>query len=407
MSIKDNSGYKAARFCLILFSFFTICSFLYALITQRYNGDFMGTHVDLPLWTLVLNLVLTLAPYFFTWILYKKFKKSEVTRAITIPIQFFGVFLIFIIIWNILVTLAFGVGVLGAPLYEAPIFIKPFIQILNRFHYVYGGMLYILVSGKRNRTQFLIVFLLIILAYLRAGLGIFLYFGLTFSIKYFDEMWKVIKEKLLVAVIVLFTFPILVGLLYDLRSALRNSDEQATSLTSKDLIFGKLIGRLSSFSNSAMILQEAPYFFYNAQSLSPYYFQQQAIGGMISVNLMPKLYPENLLINVFGGDSEYVSYMVGTQGGWYIAAMKSLNVLMLNLFTVLVCVLLTFYFFRFMRFENANEYAFMLVLYPLTSGVANEYSQLVLSTLIYIVLFLLVNYYQSKTLRVENPKLRN
>lgn len=388
--IKDFDSTKSAKHLYLFFVLTAFLSFLYAIINGRLNGDFLGVFVTLPFWILLLNLFFTVLPFFFTWKVYLYFKNRKQKYLISIPTTFFGYFLIFIIIWNTIVTILYGVGVMAAPPYEAPELIKPVIQLMNRFNYFYGVFLYVLLVPKKNKLQFLLVFLLLILAYLRAGLGVFMYLAMLFYIKYFFEINSIVKKHKILVICSIFAFPIFVSSMYELRNALRNQEDTEIG---EDLIFGVLTGRLSSFSDSAFILQEAPYFVLNAQQLDPYYFQKQALGGVFSMKYMPDIRPESMLFKFYYESSEdNVTYMAGTQGNLYISLFHSISTFFLNLTTIIFYIFSTFYLFRLLRFDYANELAFMLLLYVLMSGVSNEYAFLIFSVFVYLVLFLVVNF---------------
>lgn len=387
--INDSDSIKSAKYLCLFFVFTAFLSFLYAVFTGRLNGDFLGVEVTLPFWLLTVNFIFTILPFFVTWKIYLYYKKKEVKNRVTIPIIFFQYFLIFIIIWNIIVTILFGVGVMAAPPYEAPTLIKPVIQVMNRFNYMYGTFIYILVVPKKNWFQFLLVLMLLVLAYLRAGLGVIMYFGMLYYIKYFIEANRFLKRQKIIVILFLVCFPIFVNGLYELRSVLRNQEMESAM---PDPIFGVLMGRLSSFSDSAFILQEAPLFFISAKDLDPFYFQKQALGGVISLNYMPEHRPESMLFKFYYENSEdNVTYMAGTQGNLYLALFKSPMVFFLNLITVFFYVISTFYFFRLLRFDYSHELAFMLLLYVLMSGVSNEYAFLIFSIFVYVVLFMIIN----------------
>jgi hypothetical protein len=387
--INDSDSTKSAKHLYLFFVLAAFLSFLYALFKGRLNGDFLGVEVTLPFWLSTVNFIFTILPFFVTWKLYLYFKKKEIKNRVTIPITFFQYFLIFIIIWNIIVTILFGVGVMAAPPYEAPPLIKPIIQIMNRFNYFYGAFIYILFVPKKNKFQFVLVSMLLLLAYLRAGLGVLLYFGMLFYIKYFYEVNRFIKKQTILVIILLVFFPMFFSVLYSLRSTLR---AQENDVALSDPILGILMGRLSSFSDSAFILQEAPLFFISAQELDPFYFQKQALGGVISQDYMPDNRPEVMLFKFYYDKSEdNVTYMAGTQGNLYLSLFKSPLTFLLNLSTIFFYIIATFYLFRLLRFDYSHELAFMLLLYVLMSGVSNEYAFLIFSIFVYVVLFMVVN----------------
>jgi hypothetical protein len=211
--MKFNSEKKAARGLYFFFLFTSVSSFLYALIRGKLNGDFLGVEVTISVWLLLINLVFTLLPFYILWKFYCYFKNKQKLFDNAFHLKNFSIFLFTIIFLNIIVTLLYGVGIMAAPNYEAPGYIKPFIQILNRFSYTYGSFIYIIAVPKKNKTQIALVILLIFLSYLRAGLGIFLYLAMLFYLKYFNEVFKIFKKHLLVVILILFTTPFIVTFL--------------------------------------------------------------------------------------------------------------------------------------------------------------------------------------------------
>lgn len=381
-----------AKHILNFFLFCLFVSFGYVVVSGKYNGDFLGMPVTLDIRLLILNLILSALPFLLVFKLYKYFKKSPLKRHVTIPIKFFGYFLFILLLWNITMTIFFGVGIMTAPPYEAPPFIKIIIQLANRLNYSYGFFLYVLATSKKNKTQYILLVLILILSFLRAGLGILFYLGMIFYLKYNDEILFYIKRHKIVIAILVINFPILVGLLFQLRSSLRHQEHEEMSFI--NLITGKLIGRISSFSDSAIILQEAAYFYLGSQSLDNFYFQKQAIGGIFSQNFMPSTVPEKMLVHLYSPEAENVSYMTGTNGNLYISLMKSPFILIVNIGTIIIMILLTFYFCRILRFPYSNEFAFILLCYVLMSGVSNEYAFLFFSIMVYVFIFSVVNLFK-------------
>ena len=386
--MTNDETIRATKNLCLLFIFSAIISFLYVIIKGRFNGDFLGVAVTLPFWILLINLLFCIAPFWATFKIYEYFKRKPVGKTITISITFYTWFLIFIMVWNAVVTIIYGVGILGAPPYEAPGTIKVVIQIMNRFNYMYGVFIYILLVPKKDRTQILMIILLLGLAYLRAGLGVIMYLGMIYYLKYFVEIKAFVKKKMFILIPILLLLPAVITGLYTLRSNLRGQDAEQFS---QDPLTGILAGRLSSFSDSAFILQEAPYFFLGSQQLDLFYFQKQALV-VLSMNFLPDVRPETMLFKFYYEKSEdNVAYMAGTQGNLYISLMRSYMSLILNVLTIIIYIYITFYLFRKLRFNYANELAFILLLYVLMSGVSNEYAFIGFSVLVFIILFLMVN----------------
>ncbi len=391
--------YRSARNLYRFFIFTSFASFLYAVINGRLNGDFLGKEVTLPFWLLFLNLIFTILPFYVLWKFYLYFKNKSIKTKLKIPLNSLAIFLIILMCLNIIFTLLFGVGIMAAPNYEAPGYIKPFIQICNRFNYTYGSFIYIIAVSKKNRTQVLLIILLIILSYLRAGLGIFLYISMLLYVKYYIEVNYFIKKRLLIIIILAFSFPFIVSFLYDIRDTLRlNKSEEVVA----DPILGSLFGRLSSFSDAAFILQEAPYFILKSQDLDPYYFQKQALGGVISQEFMPEQRPEKILFWFYYEKLDVnVAYMAGTQGNLYMSFMKSPFTFLLNIITIIFFIYGTFFLFSKLAFKNSLELGFMLLLYVVMSGVSNEYAFLLFSIFVFFVLFLILNFFTT-TIKHEN-----
>lgn len=380
---KQNNTIK---FILYFFIVCSLLSFLYALLTNRYNGDFLGTPVNLNFWLLLINLLLSILPYILTYKIYQFYKRRPISKGVILPTKLFGRILLFILIWNIIITLLFGVGIMTAPPYEAPPSIKLIIQILNRFNYAYGYFLYVLITSKQNKSQFILLILIIILSLLRAGLGIFFYLGMIYLLKYHIEIKAIIKKYKIGFAICIICFPMIISVMYTVRSKLRG--QQTEEMNFYDFIMGRFVGRFSSFSDSAIILQEAGYFYVNSKLLHEYYFQKQAIGSIFAQKYMPTLRPEQMLFQMYGSsDQENVTYMAGTNGNLYISMMRSIKTFVLNFITIIFMIVLTFYFSRLLKFEYANEYAIILLFYVLLSGVANEYAFLFFSIFIFVFIF--------------------
>jgi hypothetical protein len=139
-----------------------------------------------------------------------------------------------------------------------------------------------------------------------------------------------------------------------------------------------------------MVLQEKNYFLNNVQELNNFYYIQQAMSGIFGVKFMPEKRPEYLLINVFGGNVKNSSYMAGIPGNCYIANFKSPLILLVNLVFTLLMIVCVFFIITHMRVTFAAEFALILLLYPLTSGVINEFSILAFSVLVFLLIFIVI-----------------
>jgi len=391
LSAGKDYGRKTVRGIIIMFSAFVVISFFYALFTRSYNGDFIDRRASLNFLLLLINLILTLLPLVMLWVSYRFFKKKPVKRVVPIPLKPFEYFVLIILILNLVVTMAFGVGVATVEFYEAPPMIKPFIQVLNRIDFVYTSLLFILLSDNKAaiiRTTALII----LISILKASIGIFLFIFMVLALKYYPQVKEYVRTRKKVLVLVLVLAPFFIQSLYEIRDQLRADDVHRQELSASKFFFGKLIGRLSSFSDSGIIIQEGLYFAVKAKSLDPYYYQKQAIGGVLGAAFLPALRPEFLMIRILDGKpNERVAFMCGTQGNLMISFLKSPRVFVFNLLTLALMVVLTFSLTRLLGFSYSNEFAAILLIYPLISGVANEMSMVVFTSFFFVLFFLFIN----------------
>ncbi|MBC8618447.1 oligosaccharide repeat unit polymerase [Parabacteroides faecis] len=387
---KFDLYYYAGKYIIYGFIICAILSYIYTTCTKKLNGDFMAEDVELPNWLLLINLIITLLPFLVLKKLYTYFKiKSKKVSKISINIRFFSQFIYFLIIWHIFVTIVWGVGKMGSPMYSAPSIVLPFIQFFNRLNPAIIGIIFIFICKSKKETLSVCI-LIIILGILRAGLGSFIFIAMTLFVKYNKDIIYYIKKRKISFLIALFIFPTFVQIMYTLRSNLRSENygdlENPSVVT---LIGGKLIGRLSSFSNSAIILQNPAYFAISSQMLDTYYFQKQALAGIIGATHMPNEIPENQLIKAFEPNAENVSFMLGTQGNLLMSLYKSPYVFILNSLTIILLITLNFSLAIRLRFSQSTEFALINMVYCVMSGVANEFTFYLFTTFLVLIIFYL------------------
>lgn len=382
-------AYRGAKACVLLFVLSAMISFGYVALTGTYNGDFFGVEETLGLFRQAVMLVLGLAPYAVGWLLYRHYKAKPYAGVIPVPDRRLTATFFVIVAWFIFLAAKYDVGVLTKGDYDAPALIKPFIQVSNRINPFYLGVMFILGHRGSRRVLAAGVLSLIALGILRAGLGVFLYILLAFIIRDYARCAEFIRRRKTVVLAVALAAPLVVSQLYALRSSLREVDSEL-EFTATQVITARLVGRLSSFSNSSLTLQESPHFESIADQLDPLYFERQMFGGIFGIVFLPTVTPERMLINVFGGDFMDVSFMVGLPGNLYLAWLKSPVIAVVNAALVVLVCAATFRLARLMRMRHANEFALMLLLYPLTSGVGNEFSSLMIAVASFCVLFALL-----------------
>ncbi|MDR1898325.1 MAG: oligosaccharide repeat unit polymerase [Prevotellaceae bacterium] len=401
MTTNKDDAYCATRFIILLFILLTTISYGYALYYNRYNGDFLRTKVALSQSQLFFNYIISLLPYIGLWIIYKHFKKKPANiKKIEIPVHFFKQFLYFVFFASTTVTLLYGVGKMGAPAYQAPTLIKSFIIVLNRFPLLYLGMVFILLSNNKSHIL-IIATMMVILGILRAGLGVFLCLALVFILKYYANIFRFVKRRWLLIIIISIFSPFLVQKMYSLRSSLRDDYR----IEKEDLITGKLCGRLSTFGNYCFIMQNSDYFKRHIHELDGSYYQKMAASAVVGESMMPGTRPEKMIIEAGGSSSKNVGFMCGVPGILLISSYKSPWLLWVNLLTIIMLVICAFKIAR--RFDTpfANEIAFLFMIYPVLSGVGSEYALFGFILLSFFVFILVVKLLSAKK-QINSPKTK-
>ena len=158
---RNTDAYKSIRFIFFINIFYVTISYIYALTTQEYNGDFLNVPVRLNTTILSIIFILCLIPYWVQWKLYKHFKnKKNILKKIYINTRIIEPFVFLLLLAHIFIIIVFGVNRVGAPPYQAPAFIKLFIQILLRFDVVlWGSFLILLLPKSKLKTSLLVAFI--------------------------------------------------------------------------------------------------------------------------------------------------------------------------------------------------------------------------------------------------------
>ncbi|WP_297974931.1 oligosaccharide repeat unit polymerase [uncultured Capnocytophaga sp.] len=392
ISIEKNiNAYKAIRFIFFINIFYVTVSYIYALTTQEYNGDFLNVPVRLNTTILSIIYVLCLIPYWIQWKIYKYFKnKKNTLKKVYVNTKLVEPFVILLLLAHIFIIIVFGVNRVGAPPYQAPAFIKLLIQILLRFDAIlWGSFLILFLPQKKLKTTLLISFLLILIGILKGSLGIVNTIFLLFFIKYYKNIVCFIKKKISIVIIIAFLFPTLVEFAYTQRNLIRNVQYEEEKLEPGRLITGKLVGRLSSFSNAAFLVDDAPKYILMAQGFDDYFYQK---GMLISIDAATygkgDYSPEKYLKP---NTQEGYSFMLGSTGILLFSLYKSFFVFIINFLSIIVISILIYWVLIRIKFYYNIELAYISLLYPTLSGVSSEYSFMLLITFIFFLTLLFLS----------------
>lgn len=390
--------YRETKFVFFSFICFTVISYLYTLFTGTYNGDFLGRVSQLSQWELFLNFLYTIIPFFILYLIHRHYKHREDKHKIKIPTKNFGQFLFVLIVFKIFVTYLFGVGIMGREIYQAPRFITPFIQISNRFVAIYGVIIYGVVVEKQKKMVVFLWTLVFILSFLRGSLGVFVYFAFYLIIRYYDYIVYFFKKKVFLILMIILLSPIVVTKLYNIRDQIRavNTGDVTLSRTTSfsEVIFGRLAGRLSSFPNSAIIMEKKEIIRPMAQKyFSSFQFSKETLLAFYGVFDRDDLTYMSIILESFGYSTRLWSLMTGTQGSLLIGYYTSYLAFAANLLTILIVIILTFRISCLFNNNKIKDVIFMFFCFAVMSGVAFEYMIILLNILLYSLFFLITRFF--------------
>jgi len=377
----------AARLCLWFYLGALFLSVAYILTTGTFNGDFYGVPVTLDAWAFSFSVIASAAPYYFGYWVYLRFSRRASQPTVRVGNALLCKTFFVVTIWFIALAIKYDVGVLGREIYDAPPVLKPFIQISNRINPFYLGAFFIAGYQGSRKTIALGIILMITLGLLRAGLGVFIYVLLALVIRNHRHFRGAVRRHFFKIAIFFLVLPLATSQLYSLRSELRGHENIDAALTVTDIVAARLVGRLSSISNSSFVMQEHAHFKSDVQLLDPWYFQRQMLAPLFGVGVVPEVIPERLLINVHGSSWFDISFMTGVPGNLAMAWFVHPLIALLNFATMIFLIWMSFFFANKLDMPYRNEVCFMLLLYPLTSGVGNEFSFIAVSMVALIVLF--------------------
>lgn len=402
MLVRDLNDKKFSRQILLFYILSTLISFIFPVCLGYYNGDFLFYPVSVSFYVLIINLFLSLIPYWFVWNVYNYYLQKERSRSVTLPIKFIQVLSVIIIVAHLVFAVFFDVGKAGKGTYQAPSFITPIIQVLLRFPYELWGGMAVLVSYKK-RTVLFYLLLMILVGISKGYLSIMITSLLLFYLRYSSYCIHLLKRYMLFFLFLSLFIPTAFGVIYNMRNQLRGN-MNTEKYGPIDIIGGKFFGRLSSFSDSAFLIENAPEFIFSAKNFDDYFFQRNMLkvfGGGLGTEYSPEeiLYKRGDISS--SDDGKRVSFMLGTQGILIYSLYKSIYALVINAFSIMLVIACVFKIFSMLRLNAALNIALLLILWPVTSGVAFEYASLLVSS---FILFSVILFYNTTKKYINHEK---
>jgi hypothetical protein len=287
-------------------------------------------------------------------------------------------------------TLVYGVGKMGKEGYSnnVSLVIRVINLIVNRFDVRMGLALYLLNARKGDKLKYILLIFIVILSFARLSLGYIAYLPFLFIVCYYKgRLFKIIKKWVLPIVVLIALTPTLALSLYSIRSELRGSN--AVNYTMGQVVFGRLVGRLSSFSNSARVIELKPKIINLTGYISPWSFLREALFIPLPKQ---QIGYGNVLTESFGDHTRLWSYMNGMPGALFISYYHSLGALVIHIATQLTLIIMPFFLANLIQSRRINELVFMTMCSSVVAGDAFSFSKISVNILTYLLLFLFINF---------------
>ena len=373
--------------------FAVVVGFLYSICFNCYNGDFLNYPVMAHPIIVCLNFILSLCPFFLVKYIYAKIRRINRTRFLRVPTRFIQIFAFVIIIFHLITSLLFDVGKAGSGGYSAPSFLVPIIQISLRLPYLLWGGIAVLVSHKR-RIVLLYLSLIVLVSLSKAFFAIFITVFFLYFLKYPDDIRGIFKKYKIPIILLFFVIPNILGFLYNIRNELRGNDVKE-NYSAVEMVAGKFIGRLSSISDSAYLLENALTFIPTTTQFDNFFFQRNMLR-VFKGDWGTPITPEEILykrgeIYSESYSEKKSSFMLGTQGILIYSLFKSFTSLFINLITIILVIFLILNIFSNIKVYNSLNFGLLLAIGPITSGVSSEFSSVLISSVLLFVIVLLYN----------------
>lgn len=386
-SLKLNLLYRV----VVLFQ---ILSLIYSYTTGFLTGDYISYEFKNS-FNLILAFIFCLLPFYIikTLLTKKKFVDNNVSSFN--DIDSFKYVCAVLLVLNILFSFFFNVGKSATDIYSAPILLKPIIVVVNRINInILAGFL-LLSSRVTFKFKIFVLIGIITLALSRASISIFLYLFLLFLIKNGNSK-KPNNVFLYTMIIACFGLLILwLGpALYQFRDAYRSGNTEINysdileSTNYFDFIFGKIIGRISNISSFVFFVEninlmkstvyKLDYFSYFIEYFKPIW------GSFVDYKFNSYTYYFTNLFDVYAENDYGIMYGLPSV---LILSYLSLPVLPFFIILLIIVTVILIILISKRLFGNLfREFSLILLFFPLTSGVAPEFFQILIDLFILYLL---------------------
>lgn len=358
---------RQAKWVISFFVIACIISYIYVLINGDYNGDFIKKDVAISNLSLTLIFILTVLPFIYLYYIFRHFSKINYCQNI------YNLNIMRYIAWTLLllqIMLRFsGYGTMGSE--STGISGSP-ISILRALAYklpAYPFAVIYIMGSKYNRGIAITIGLLCLYSIINKSLGGFFTTSMILIYKY-PSITLFLKKHFIITGIILLLCPPIVGIAYDFRSQLRDGPEIAEK-SGSDLLFGKVCGRISSFSNNAYIFQNLPSLYVYKKEVPDEFYIMDMLH-FFGIRPEFKSTGNFVEMQVKHGKDERYSSMAGIGGVLFISLIKSPWIAILNLSVILGSVYLLFLIATKIKLRNACGVALLLSVWFMANGDSSE-----------------------------------
>lgn len=362
------------------------------LSSGHLNGDFLFFEANV-FW-LIISFFISIIPYYALW-KFLSIKKNSNNISIS-EIIYFDKIVILLLLINIYLALVFKVGLYAqSQIYDVPFYLKPFVVFINKFDmYILSGIL--LISSRFSRLiKFTIVALLIFLSISKGSVFVFLFLFLVFIAN--GQIKFRIRQLLFLFILLTIGFNY-IPKLFEFRDGLRNKNSTTNveifdNEEFNDFVQSKILGRVSGLSSITYFYQNNDIIYKTQDLVGPFeyiveFFRPFYGGFYVENKIGYTYYFSNLFDDTAGID---YGVMYGLPSVFMLSFFKGIHILILNITFIVFGIFLIINLSSYLFGKNFRVFSFVLLFYPMMSGVPSEFGQLLLFTL--FISFLKVIYF--------------
>lgn len=306
--------------------------------------------------------------------------------------KFIPYFLIILGLLSIVFCELYDVGKMARGLYSSPSFLKPLIVLTSRFDITILGLLIIFAYQKRF-FALLVLSEIVLLNSLRASFsGIYLLFLYLLS-RFHSNIYFYLALFFILLLSVFNIYDPLISFLYKIRDESRGLANITQTLGGLDLVFGKFLARLTSFSATAQLFERYNDFISEAKFIGFFEYFMNGIqyfwGSFKNVQIPTLQYHFTKVIDPSAGYQYSLS--PGFIGIFIFSGFKSLWLLMLNLLLFLSFTIGIVYLSSFFIKNKANieTYSFLIITLDFSGALA--YQSKIFYTLMLLYIFYIIS----------------